>query len=73
MFRSKWKNNHSDVVEGKAATVVNISILSGQIISTLIITPIADFMNDGNYFMLVPCVQATFTFFLGCFLSTRDE
>ena len=74
MFRKKWNNSSSEVpVEGKAATVVNISILAGQIVSTLIITPIVDYTDDGNYFMFVPCVQGAMTFFLACFLTTREE
>ena len=73
MFRKAGWADRTNGMKGKAATVVNISILSGQIFSTLIITPVVDFMNDGNYFMFVPCIQAAATFFLACFLTTRND
>ncbi len=73
MFRKADWADGTNEVKGKAATVVNISILTGQVFSTLIITPVVDFMDDGNYFMFIPCIQAAATFFLACFLTTRNE
>ena len=63
----------SDVIEGKAATVISLSILAGQVLSTLIITPVVDFLKDGNYFMFVSCVQSVISFFLTCFISLPKE
>ena len=73
MFRKDWTSGDSDAVEGKAATLLTITILSGQILSTLIITPVVDLLKDGNYFMLVPCVQAAITFLLANFLTQPQK
>ena len=47
LFRDEWMDD-SDVIEGKAATVISLSILAGQVLSTLIITPVVDFLKDGK-------------------------
>ena len=72
LFRDDWTGG-SDVVEGKAATVINLSLLVGQVLSTLIITPVVDYLKDGNYFMFVPCVQSSITFFLTCCITLPKE
>lgn len=72
MFRKQWVSD-SDAVEGKVATLLLILALAGQIISTLIITPVVDYLKDANYFMLVPCVQSAITFFLACCLTPPKE
>ncbi len=68
MFRKEWIGD-SDIVEGKTATLSMITVLLGQIMSTLIITPTVDYLNDGNYFMLIPCIQSAITFLLACCLT----
>ena len=69
MFRNNW-TDAPDVVQGKACSVINTGLFIGQIGASFLIGPVVEATGDGNYFMVVPCIAITITFFISVLIQT---